>query len=56
VSERLFFELLGEADIPRIILLSNGHVVHAWDQTVPREDMIRARLPLQDEAWTLKAG
>jgi len=34
--------------MPRILLLSEGRVVHTWDQVVPEEDMIKARLPLLD--------
>ena len=45
VTESLFFELLGDSNVPRIILLSNRRVLDAWDQIVPDEDMIRSRLP-----------
>ncbi|MDY6954831.1 MAG: MauE/DoxX family redox-associated membrane protein [Thermodesulfobacteriota bacterium] len=55
VTESLFFELLGDGDIPRILLLSNGHVLQAWDQTVPEEEMIRAHLPLLDGEDYLQA-
>jgi len=46
VTESLFFELLDHGDVPRIVLFSNGDVIHAWDETVPNEEMIRASLPL----------
>jgi hypothetical protein len=46
VTDSLFFELLGDGNVPRILLLREGQVLHAWDDVVPEEDMIRARLPL----------
>jgi len=55
VTDKLFFELLGDGDTPRILLLSEGRVVHTWDQVVPEEGMIRARLPLLDGEDHLQA-
>jgi hypothetical protein len=54
VSDRLFFELLGDSDVPRILLFTNWQVAHAWEETVPKEDVIRASVP--DEAGSPTAG
>jgi len=43
VREDVFWRLLGEGDIPRIILVRDGYVQQVWDQTVPDEDSVRAK-------------
>lgn len=43
VREDVFLRLLGEGDIPRIILVRDGRVEHVWDQTVPDKDSIIAK-------------
>ncbi|MES0363730.1 MAG: MauE/DoxX family redox-associated membrane protein [Desulfobacteria bacterium] len=46
ISDDLFWRLLADGDMPRIILLHNGHIKRVWDQTVPNEDAIKAELSL----------
>lgn len=41
ISKDAFWRLLGEGDIPRIILLRNGRIQKAWDATVPRADSVK---------------
>jgi hypothetical protein len=55
VSDALFWQLLGDGDVPRILLLCDRQVEQAWDHTVPDENMIRAKLPLQNETVPQKA-
>jgi len=43
VREDVFLRLLADGDIPRIILVGDGHVQQAWDQRVPDEDSVRAK-------------
>lgn len=43
ISEELFWRLLADGDVPRVILLQDGRVEQAWDQAVPNEDIIRAK-------------
>jgi len=45
ISEDLFWHLLADGDMPRIILLHNGRIEKVWDQTVPDEYAIKAELP-----------
>jgi len=35
IKENDFYQLLGNGDIPRIILINKGDVVKAWDNGVP---------------------
>jgi hypothetical protein len=44
ISEDLFWQLLADGDMSRIILLCNGCVEDAWDKTIPDENIIRAKV------------
>lgn len=46
IKEEIFSRLLNDRDIPCIILISDGHVQHVWDQTIPDKDRIKAVSPL----------
>lgn len=46
ISDDLFWRLLADGDMPRIILLHDGRTKKVWDQTVPDEDAIRAEQSL----------
>ena len=48
ISEDLFWSLLADGDMPRIILLHGGRTKKVWDQTVPDEYAIKAELPLSE--------
>jgi hypothetical protein len=48
ISDDLFWRLLADGDMPRIILLHDGHIKRVWDQTVPNEDAIKAELSLSE--------
>ena len=41
IEEDVFWRLLTEGDIPRIILACDGHVQQIWDQMVPDKDTIK---------------
>jgi len=43
VREDVFWRMLADGDIPRIILVQDGRVQQVWDQTVPDEDSVRAK-------------
>ncbi|MCP4686943.1 MAG: hypothetical protein GY859_02770 [Desulfobacterales bacterium] len=42
ITEDDFWRLLGDGDIPRVFLLSEGRVLKAWDVEIPDEEMIQA--------------
>lgn len=42
ISEEDFWRLLAEGELPRIMLLRNGHVQEVWDRTVPDMEEIKA--------------
>lgn len=44
INEKVFFRLLGSADLPRTILIRNGQVLHLWDHKIPDQSMIKAQL------------
>ena len=44
IAEDVFWRLLGDGDMPRVILVRNGHVQKVWDQKVPEKDRIKAIL------------
>jgi hypothetical protein len=44
ISDDLFWRLLADGDLPRIILLHDGRTKKVWDQTVPDEDAIKAEV------------
>ena len=46
ISDDLFWRLLADGDMPRIILLHDGHIKRVWDQTVPDEDAVKAEQSL----------
>jgi hypothetical protein len=46
ISEDLFWRLLADGDMPRIIFLHDGHIKRVWDQTVPNEDAVKAEQSL----------
>ncbi|UCD86602.1 MAG: hypothetical protein JSV01_02150 [Desulfobacterales bacterium] len=48
ISEDLFWRLLADGDMPRIILLRDRRVQQVWDQTVPGEDAVKAVQPLSE--------
>ena len=48
ISDDLFWRLLADGDMPRIILLHDGRIKRVWDQTVPNEDAIKAELSLSE--------
>jgi hypothetical protein len=41
IGEDAFWRLLESGDIPRTMLVRDGHVKQVWDQTIPRRDMIK---------------
>ena len=43
IREDVFWRMLADGDIPRIILVQDGRVQQVWDQTVPDEDSVRAK-------------
>lgn len=43
VSDDLFWKLLGNGDIPRLLLVRRGKIEKTWDQTVPEPGMILNR-------------
>jgi len=48
ISEDLFWRLLSDGDMPRTILLQDGHIRHVWDQTVPTRNDIQAAYSVQE--------
>lgn len=44
INEDLFWELLGDGPLPRVLLVKNGRLLHSWDQGVPDETMVRTEL------------
>jgi hypothetical protein len=44
IAEDVFWRLLGDGDMPRVILVRNGHVQKVWDQKIPEKDKIKAFL------------
>jgi F0F1-type ATP synthase assembly protein I len=44
ISDDLFWRLLADGDLPRIILLHDGYTKKVWDKTVPDEDAIKLEL------------
>ena len=48
ISDDLFWRLLADGDMPRIILLHDGRTKRVWDQTVPDEDAVKAELSLSE--------
>jgi hypothetical protein len=46
ISDDLFWDLLADGDMPRIILLDDGQPKRVWDRTVPDEDAVLAELSL----------
>ena len=44
IEEDVFWRLLTEGDIPRIILVRDGHVQQIWDQKIPDKDRIKMLL------------
>lgn len=45
ISEEAFLRLLGDGELPRIILLHDGHAREVWDQTVPDMERLKELLP-----------
>jgi len=45
ISEEDFRRLLGDGELPRIILLHDGHAREIWDQTVPDMKRLKEMLP-----------
>ncbi|MBW1859813.1 MAG: hypothetical protein JRI70_06990 [Deltaproteobacteria bacterium] len=48
ISDDLFWHLLADGDMPRTILLEDGHIRQVWDQTVPTKDDIQAAYSMQE--------
>ena len=48
ISENDFWRLLGDGDMPRVMLVRDGRIVRVWDQTVPDEDILRKSLSVSD--------
>lgn len=44
ISEKLFWRLLSDGDMPRTILLQDGRIKRVWDLTVPDEGAVQAEL------------
>ncbi len=49
ISEDAFWRLLADGDMPRVILLHDGRIEQVWDQMVPDEGSVRAKLPVDEE-------
>ena len=45
VDQDVFWRLLADGDIPRVMLVRDGRVKRVWDNTVPGEEMVRAENP-----------
>ena len=45
IKKDIFWRLLDEGEIPRIILVNDRRVKKVWDETVPTAEMIRAENP-----------
>ncbi len=48
ISQDLFWHLLADGDMPRVVLLRDGRIQQVWDQTVPDEDAIKAAQPFSE--------
>jgi hypothetical protein len=46
IRDEDFWRLLGDGDMPRILLVQDGRILRVWDESVPDENMIRDSLPL----------
>ena len=46
IDDEDFWRLLGDGDMPRILLVQDGRILRVWDESVPDENMIRDSLPL----------
>ncbi len=44
VQNKVFWDLLGDGDMPRTMLLEDGLILKAWDETVPESEEIRSLL------------
>ena len=44
ISDRDFWALLGQGEIPRIMLLRNGRILKAWNRSVPDPGTIKSSL------------
>ncbi len=45
VDQDIFWRLLADGDMPRVMLVRDGRVKRVWDNTVPGEEMVRAENP-----------
>jgi hypothetical protein len=45
VDQDVFWRLLADGDLPRVMLVRDGRVKRVWDNTVPDEEMVRAENP-----------
>ena len=44
IKENIFWRLMADADMPRIVLVSDGRLCQIWDQIVPDREMIETAL------------
>ena len=54
IEEDIFFRLLSGGEIPRIILLHDGHVQQIWDHKVPDKEKIKAVFSKSSTAYFSK--
>ncbi len=45
IDQDRFWKLLSTGDLPRLLLIRHGKVLHTWDAVVPDPDEVRERLP-----------